>query len=1234
MKRAFHLTLHGKPEGPTSWTSGPGVFVVGTDPSCDFVLDVEGVAAHHATLWLEAERVQLEDIGSGGGTMVNGYDISGRVEVEYPASIAMGQAVLVVERVYSPGTDVGQPSEFTQSPDSGHAPAGDGVSGLPEDLVVGEAISETFTKNAVTQASYRLKEEIAAGGMGRIYHGEDAQLHRDVAVKVSKMGEGCDPRFTKEAKILAQLAHPNIVPIHTMGVDEDGFPFYSMKLVKGKTLQEVIKGLKAGDAEMAAAYTRERLLDIFRKVCDAIAFCHSRRVIHRDLKPDNIMVGEFGEVLVMDWGLAKHLDEMAPPATLTSEPAAEEAAPVARVVPLESTDLGATLDGEVMGTPQYMSPEQASGRAFDLDERTDIYALGAILYAMLTLRPPVEAETLDEMLSKVRSGDIAAMVTRRTKISRDPEAAPKHGEPAAMGAGIPSALKAVTRRAMALQREDRYQTVEALSSDIESYLSGFATRAEEAGLLRQLVLLVRRHRTAAAMILLMVVSGAVFTFKLFASERAARESARIAEENKHSAEENAQKAIDEKEVARRASAQAHIALAEAAERELDGEEMQRTLAEVPKDLRDQKWDYLNSKLDSSELNVLAKDGAPFTFLVPHPQRDGVLVTLQSNGWLRTVDLRNGKIEELLRLEGGFQSDFFALSRDAKRVAILRHQREKGQGKVNSAFVSLIQTEGGRKQNELRLPVCANARLSFSPDGSHLLCEYVELAGGAQRFQVYDTSSGKLLWERPPDGRIFGEYSGDGSKLRIMTDKAGVLELDARTGEVVRELAKIPLPAASGLIWHYAATPDWNSVYLAQSSPAKFIRKVETISGKNLFENRIPEVRGMGMLQDSGTVVTLSVRSDRCVTLQYWHGATGLLIKSVPVLGGLKGGWRLAVHPKSGEVAVVNGSRLRTWRFQVAKPLKTFECTGRLSSVFMDSPGQLLRRVNRGPVFLEGLDLRDPDFQRKPFFSISDPFLNGSILSASQNGSVVAMSSNPVRIFRKKGGVLSESFKGPMNGGGEHFQLSPAGDKLWTGIAVYDTSSGKMLCQTERQNVEFPPIGSGASRWVSSQRVAEVGMVKAEWEGASPEAMERAILLWDAETGKRLLAVDAPDADAISVSSDGKKIAEAGADMRIRIRNSETLEVETEFRAHDGAITDVVWHPKMPLLVTASEDLTVRIWNLKDGHLLEELRGIAAQPEQRPDRVLISPEGGWLYVSAGGVHGIYQPACFTPLKSKR
>jgi serine/threonine protein kinase len=150
--------------------------------------------------------------------------------------------------------------------------------------------------------------EIARGGMGQIYFGEDPQLKRNVAVKVSSVSEaGEDPRFSKEAEVLAQLAHPNIVPIHNIGVDGQGRPFYSMKLVKGRTLQAVLNLIRDGDAAAVKEYTRATLLTIFRKVCDAMMFAHSKGILHRDLKPENIMVGEYGEVLVMDWGLAKVL---------------------------------------------------------------------------------------------------------------------------------------------------------------------------------------------------------------------------------------------------------------------------------------------------------------------------------------------------------------------------------------------------------------------------------------------------------------------------------------------------------------------------------------------------------------------------------------------------------------------------------------------------------------------------------------------------------------------------------------------------------------------------------------------------------------------------------------------------------------------------------------------------------------------------------------------------------------
>lgn len=356
---------------------------------------------------------------------------------------------------------------------------------------------------------YEIYGEIAAGGMGRVLDAEDLKLGRPVAMKVLHEREDVDldleMRFVQEAEIMGWLEHPNIVPIHDFGKDAKGRPFYTMKRVQGETLQAVLNKLKAGDAETIQDWPLNNLLNVFLKVCDAVAFAHSKGVIHRDLKPENVMIGDFGEVLVMDWGLARMLtdeaDELLPKS-------AEE----------QGHDLpGVTMDGAVIGTPQYMSPEQACGHVDAIDTRSDIYSLGAILYVLLTLRAPISGESVEAVLEQVRDNRIV------------PPAELEVGPlPHCPSGKIPAPVSAIVLRAMAGEPDRRYPSAEALATDIKAHQGGFATSVEEPGVLKLLTLFYRRNRfavSAAAISSIAILAALAVSLSMYFRENAARKTA-------------------------------------------------------------------------------------------------------------------------------------------------------------------------------------------------------------------------------------------------------------------------------------------------------------------------------------------------------------------------------------------------------------------------------------------------------------------------------------------------------------------------------------------------------------------------------------------------------------------------------------------------------------------------------------------------------------------------------------
>jgi serine/threonine protein kinase len=316
---------------------------------------------------------------------------------------------------------------------------------------------------------YKFIRSIGFGGMKAVLLVRDDDTGREVAMAMMpdfrKRPMLDIERFIREARLTAQLEHPNIVPVHDMGTDMSGAPFFVMKYLRGQSLATLLRRVRRGEAAAAAEYKMPRLLQIFTRVCNAVSFAHSKGVLHLDIKPNNVNIGDFGEVLLLDWGLALSIGE------LKRENAMN---PLLR-------------DGVAKGTPGFMSPEQASGRNSRLDERADIYGLGALLYTMLTLQNPLGTLPIEKVMAATVQGEIPPP----TSVAPDRP--------------IPAAMEAVCRKAMALEPHCRYQSVAELLEDIDAYRNGYATAAENASTLRKTALFVNRNFLVTMMVGIIVL---------------------------------------------------------------------------------------------------------------------------------------------------------------------------------------------------------------------------------------------------------------------------------------------------------------------------------------------------------------------------------------------------------------------------------------------------------------------------------------------------------------------------------------------------------------------------------------------------------------------------------------------------------------------------------------------------------------------------------------------------------
>ncbi|WDE96625.1 serine/threonine-protein kinase [Lentisphaera profundi] len=352
------------------------------------------------------------------------------------------------------------------------------------------------------ESRYKIIRLLAKGGMAYVFLAKDLKCQRYVALKMMHPKKGIaeldKQRFIEEVQITSQLDHPSIISIYDLCQGKNGEPFYAMKLVRGETLEEILKQVAANNEKYISQYPLRVLLQIFIKICDAITYAASKYIVHRDLKPDNIMIGQYGEVYVMDWGIAKVCTPWETKQLLRKQSIYDfEDSFVRTLREMSDTQSEATAYGQFLGTPMYMAPEQICAD-FEIDTRADIYALGVILYRIVYLSNPFSQSAIKNIFKEKLKGDLdfSKKTIFNSGCKRSSEI-----------------LNSVIRKAMAVNLSERYQKTSDLKVDVDSWLHGYATVAEDASQIRLIKLLLSRHKNISLVLSLFFISLGSFCYQ-------------------------------------------------------------------------------------------------------------------------------------------------------------------------------------------------------------------------------------------------------------------------------------------------------------------------------------------------------------------------------------------------------------------------------------------------------------------------------------------------------------------------------------------------------------------------------------------------------------------------------------------------------------------------------------------------------------------------------------------------